>query len=901
MTNSQHPISDERWSAYLDGQLSPEETAQLDERLATDEVARRAVEELRQLRESLRTLPRPTLGRSFTDRVMQQVRSVSDNTSDTLLSSPNTVMATDSTGKPSGGATSDMNTSGDSTGWRRGIIWAALAVAASIVVLLRTPAPDRNATIGKLPPTADDSRGFSTAEQEAPPVPAPVGEPAPASNGPTFDGPASDGPVLAAPRDQSSDHRFRSTDEFHSERERGNGRDRGGDNSRYHVEAERRERRPAVSLGMETPEPVAPEPAVPQPVDRGFTEPAAPAPPRSVSPTAPGAPAARGERFLGESEEKKKEPGDFRELAGEGDGQSNAPIERPIAGKATADGEGLDQPTNRLELDAKAGIAGATTAEDAGAIAGANAGAEEVVLLEAEVSPERLPTLYGNLMNRYSWSDRTPQDLAIQTQAAPEQAAPEQSGPENATPVPSVPEKAALAESESGKAESVAEDAHKEEPAATDAPTGDVSGISVSGGGQQNLGEGPAPSAVDHVDTLAGTYRENRDPRAAPSNGDSSEKQDRSATDVDLAAQPAAQPTVEALAEQSDERQALELFYKRANVAPELVTQFGAQRGVTPNFSLQAASVEETVKEVQANQQPKVVWFFVDLPPEDVEQEVRQQGRVLNNSVVTPVPLVVQQNVNQALVQNNASVANNYFHFQLTTPTTPTITPQEEVADENAAASDSVQREDLIRETELADGEGAKQPSNSNGPIDAELGRSLNRGTEANPALAKDFQEEAADKAADDAGGKAASDTSAANNTLADTDAGHDKPQAAARELTERLVEGRSKDADTLSHANRSTGNAETDADFALRQQNASPEAAQATTNGPAGTNGEEVLLQRSYANDQIWSLQDNGFQNNHLRNSSAQNNRYGTNRRVVLWLRVVPDPPPVASPSPVP
>ncbi len=65
-------FSDERISAYLDGELSPDERAEIDALVASSPEHRQLVDELRALRVSLQDLPRVPLADDFTRRVMQR-------------------------------------------------------------------------------------------------------------------------------------------------------------------------------------------------------------------------------------------------------------------------------------------------------------------------------------------------------------------------------------------------------------------------------------------------------------------------------------------------------------------------------------------------------------------------------------------------------------------------------------------------------------------------------------------------------------------------------------------------------------------------------------------------------------------------------------------------------------
>src|SRR5690349_18038673 len=62
-------LHDERISAYLDGELSPGERAEVEELLRTSSTHQQELAELTLLRESLQGLPHYTLGNDFAERV----------------------------------------------------------------------------------------------------------------------------------------------------------------------------------------------------------------------------------------------------------------------------------------------------------------------------------------------------------------------------------------------------------------------------------------------------------------------------------------------------------------------------------------------------------------------------------------------------------------------------------------------------------------------------------------------------------------------------------------------------------------------------------------------------------------------------------------------------------------
>ena len=71
--NPHHEPGDELLSAYLDDELSAEESALVERRLAVDADARQIVENLRNLSQSVRDLPRQAVGRDLREPILQRV------------------------------------------------------------------------------------------------------------------------------------------------------------------------------------------------------------------------------------------------------------------------------------------------------------------------------------------------------------------------------------------------------------------------------------------------------------------------------------------------------------------------------------------------------------------------------------------------------------------------------------------------------------------------------------------------------------------------------------------------------------------------------------------------------------------------------------------------------------
>jgi hypothetical protein len=111
-----HEFHDELLSAYLDGELSAEERARVEERLAVDPVARQTLEELRDVSQAVRRLPKLSLNEDLRPAILSHV----------AASAP-------SAGAASAGAALPSITVGRS---RRGWFWAALATAAAILIMV---------------------------------------------------------------------------------------------------------------------------------------------------------------------------------------------------------------------------------------------------------------------------------------------------------------------------------------------------------------------------------------------------------------------------------------------------------------------------------------------------------------------------------------------------------------------------------------------------------------------------------------------------------------------------------------------------------------------------------------------------------------------------------------------
>jgi hypothetical protein len=128
---------DELLSAYLDGELSTEERARVEERLAVDPVARQMLEELRSVSQAVQGLPQEALGDDLRPVILLRTQQV-------LGASPAAqAAAVPSTTPAASPASPGLSLSKSAGGHprvtigrtRRGWVWAAMAVAAALVIM----------------------------------------------------------------------------------------------------------------------------------------------------------------------------------------------------------------------------------------------------------------------------------------------------------------------------------------------------------------------------------------------------------------------------------------------------------------------------------------------------------------------------------------------------------------------------------------------------------------------------------------------------------------------------------------------------------------------------------------------------------------------------------------------
>jgi hypothetical protein len=164
---SNHDPDDELLSAYLDGELSADERAAVEARLATDPAAEQLLRELRSVSQSVQAMPTESVGRDLSEDIIRRVRVVRgspDPAHDSDRRSP--ANAERETFDPTSGEVGRPAPSSprlaDSIpkirifNSRRAWIWAAMTLAAGLLVMIVQSGDE---STKKLPPVAERDRG----------------------------------------------------------------------------------------------------------------------------------------------------------------------------------------------------------------------------------------------------------------------------------------------------------------------------------------------------------------------------------------------------------------------------------------------------------------------------------------------------------------------------------------------------------------------------------------------------------------------------------------------------------------------------------------------------------------------------------------------------------------------
>lgn len=154
---SKFELDDELVSAYLDGELSPEDRAAVEGRLAAEPAAERLLHELRCVSQDVQSLPQEKLGNQVSESVIRRAQEAK----------PRKPAAADTKTVASCQASSD---SGDRLaaisffGTKRAWIWASLALAAGLLIMI-IQSGDRPES--KLPPIAQRNQPLATDQPSA--------------------------------------------------------------------------------------------------------------------------------------------------------------------------------------------------------------------------------------------------------------------------------------------------------------------------------------------------------------------------------------------------------------------------------------------------------------------------------------------------------------------------------------------------------------------------------------------------------------------------------------------------------------------------------------------------------------------------------------------------------------
>ena len=134
--------NDELIGAYLDGELSADESERVERLLEENSRYRRTLEELRALRDNLKSLPHFGLASDFQEKVLRQAQEkMQDNSGGETLSA--------GAGQLTARTSSDATVSRPNANWH-GVAWAAVTIAAALLIMLFGPSnlEDRNVATG---------------------------------------------------------------------------------------------------------------------------------------------------------------------------------------------------------------------------------------------------------------------------------------------------------------------------------------------------------------------------------------------------------------------------------------------------------------------------------------------------------------------------------------------------------------------------------------------------------------------------------------------------------------------------------------------------------------------------------------------------------------------------------
>jgi len=124
-------------SAFLDGEVTPEEKALIEERLIDNAADRRLFEEMRSIRDSLKSLPRRKLGKDLSQSVLRSAERAMLSAETTEPSHPHDQRKTvqvDADGRKAAIAATPP-TPRQQGNWRA-LIWVGMTVAAAVLIMV---------------------------------------------------------------------------------------------------------------------------------------------------------------------------------------------------------------------------------------------------------------------------------------------------------------------------------------------------------------------------------------------------------------------------------------------------------------------------------------------------------------------------------------------------------------------------------------------------------------------------------------------------------------------------------------------------------------------------------------------------------------------------------------------
>jgi hypothetical protein len=137
----QSELDDELLSAYLDDELSPEDRAAVESRLAADPAAQQLLHQLRAVCEAVQALPQEVVGHDMRDSILHQANAARQSA--TAAGPRAAEEHTDvSNGQPSTALDDAPKLTIGRT--RRGWVWASLAIAAALLIMAFGREPERD-------------------------------------------------------------------------------------------------------------------------------------------------------------------------------------------------------------------------------------------------------------------------------------------------------------------------------------------------------------------------------------------------------------------------------------------------------------------------------------------------------------------------------------------------------------------------------------------------------------------------------------------------------------------------------------------------------------------------------------------------------------------------------------